>query len=89
MLYAILIIKVILELLIIILIYGTIALMGIFVTDKSQIYYSNWKSKRLIRQIEKDYTEFVQKQNKRRLQRELLRKEKEKYPLFYLKEGIV
>ena len=96
MVHLVLIIKVLLEVSIVILVYLVIALVGVFVADKLQICYKNWKYKKRIQQMEKDYKELLQRWcegEQRRKEQECLKKlhkkEREKYPLFFLKEGIV
>ena len=54
---------------------------GIFVKERCE----NWKERKRERQVEKVYEEYIQRIHKK----ELRRKEKIKYPLFYLKDGIV
>ena len=65
--------------------YTAIFFIGYFIREKFLAYYQNWKAKKRIRRAEKDYEEYLQQ----KYRRELHRKEKERYPLFYLKEGIV
>ena len=56
-----------------------------FIGERLQRYYYRWKHKKEICQWEKAWEVVLQQQRRR----ELYEKEKKKYPLFYLKEGIV
>jgi len=67
-----------------------------FVSTKLQLYYKNWRIKKRDEKWQKECEEFIQRQRRWELKWKLYkeeiekqRKEKEKYPLFYLKEGIV
>ena len=87
MIHFILITQGILEALIVVLVYAFILFVLYFVQKRLCIYYKSWRTKRHIRQMEKDYEEFLQRQHKRKIERELLRKEQQKYPLFYWRES--
>lgn len=89
MIYIILIIQALLELFIVMLIYTTILFTGFFVYNKILPYYRCWKDKRIILRCQKKYYIRLQRYRERESCRELHRKEREKYPLFYLNEGIV
>ncbi len=55
-----------------------------FVGEQLQRYYYRWKERRFVRRCEKAYEIRIQKQR----ERELRKKEREKYPLFFWKENI-
>jgi len=88
MVFLILIIKALLETSIIVLIYLAIALIGVFIADKVQICYRNWKIKKCNQRLEKEYEEFMQLRREVELEVKLYKEEREKYPLFYWKERI-
>ena len=53
-----------------------------FVSEKCQLYYRNWQTKKKHKEWEKWYEGLLQE----KYRRELHRKEREKYPLFYWRE---
>ncbi len=56
-----------------------------FISEKLQIYYRCWKNRKYMQRCQRNYELRLQEERRR----ELHRKEKEKYPLFFLKDGIV
>ena len=92
MLYIFLTIQAVLELLIAIIFVICVAAIMIFVKEQ----YENCRRKKRDRKWQKDYEELLQQKRRtnlewklRREEMEKQRKEKERYPLFFLKEGIV
>ena len=79
----------ILEALIIVLVYSAGFSIFLFCHPRVRRYYRNWKIKKRNQQWEKKHEEFVQQQRKWLLEQKLHKEEKRKYPLFFLKEGIV
>ena len=63
---------------------GSIALIGVFVADRLQSYYRNWQVKKQHKEWERQYEKFLQQVRRR----ELHKREREKYPLFYWRELI-
>jgi len=85
MIYIVLITLTILEMLIIAMYQIAILFIIYFIMEKSSTYYQNWKNKKQWQEGERRREEFIQEQHRR----ELHKREIERYPLFYLKEGIV
>ena len=84
MITIILITKFLLEFFIIILIQICLLSVGYFTIEKLHIYYWRWKDRRSLQRWQKNHEAHLQQQRKR----ELHRKEREKYPLFYWRELI-
>jgi len=89
MLYLVLTFQTILEALIIAIIILTIIFVVGNIIQDVKTYYKKWKIKKHNRRWEKEREEFIQWQRKRELERKLRKEEMRKYPLFFLKEGIV
>ena len=96
MIYIVLITKALLETSILVSIYLIIVLVGIFVVGKLQLYYKNRQIKKRDKKWQKEHEEFMQRQRRWesmwKLHKDEMKKqqkEKEKYPLFFLKKGIV
>ena len=75
-------------------IFSILILLGIFsvcyfIYKEFLSYYQDWKAKRLNQKLVKEREELFQQLWDRVLQEQLHRKEKEDYPLFFLKGGIV
>ena len=84
MLYIVLTIQTLLEFSITILILICLLSVGYFTIEKLRTYYWRWKDKRSLQRWQKNHEMHLQQQRKR----ELHRKEREKYPLFYWRELI-
>ena len=89
MFYVVFITKIALTSLIVLMGYSIIFLVGIFVTDKLQLYYRNWQVKKRDKRWQKEYQELMQQQRRwelewilRKEKIEKQRKEEERYPLF-------
>lgn len=75
-----------LQLLVTILVCLTISFVVITVIEDVKTYYEKWRLKKRIQRLKREHEEFSQRQRERILQRELRKKEREKYPLFYWRE---
>ena len=85
MVYLILITQAILETLIAILICGTTFVIIYFITEQ----YKNWKIKKHEQQCQRNWDDMMERIKQQRKEREQREAERIKYPLFFLKEGIV
>jgi len=85
MIYIISTLEVLLTLLVMLLVYTAIFFIGYFIREKFLTYYYIRKDKKFRQKAEKNYEEYLQRKHRR----ELRRKERERYPLFYWKDGIV
>lgn len=70
---------------------GLLIIMGFAICGVAIVIFvgeqcENWTDKRRLQRIEKDYEKFLQLQRKRRVEKDLHRKEQEKYPLFFWRE---
>ena len=84
MIYITYMVWVILEILVIVLACLAVMLVYKFVGEGLQRYYYRWKDKRVLERCWKKHEIRIQQQRKR----ELHRKERERYPLFYWRELI-
>ena len=84
MLYIVLTIQTILELLIIIIFTIFVVAVMVFVGDRLEICYENWKERKRMRRLEKESEEWLQRLHEMRLHK----KEMKRYPLFYWRELI-
>lgn len=64
-------------------------ILQIIVTKKLQTHYFLWKDRRFWQQYQKDKDIRLRQQRKIAVEKELHKIEKRKYPLFFLKGGIV
>jgi len=64
MLYIVFITEIVLTALIVTMCYLIIALVVIFVANKSQLYYKNWRIKKRDKKWQKEHEEFVQRQRR-------------------------
>ena len=76
--------------------YIAILLIMFFITEKIEPYLERWKIKRRNKRWRKEHAKLVERWDeitreelRKRQERELYKIEKRKYPLFYLKDGIV
>jgi len=81
----ILITQTILELFVVVLTYVFIVVIAYFIIGS----YKNWQRRKRKQQEWDDMIERITRQREERKQYEIKRKERIKYPLFFLKEGIV